>query len=292
MSSLGEPSATTRPRSTITTRSATFSASCRSWVVTSTQAPAWRRSSMTWRTTWRPPASMPAVGSSRNTTSGPAHEREGEGEPLLLTAGEGAPGRLPAVLEAHPVEQRLGILGIGVERGEQPEHLEGPDARVHAAALQHHPDGPRQALVVGRPGRGRAPGPGPRSAGGSPRGSRWWRSSRRRWARAARRPRPPSAWNEMPVDGRHRAVAHDQVVDLDHGHSGTLSVPVLRPRIAAAGYGTGGLQRTSADYLRPGAGHPCHPERPRVGEGRLRPAGGGHRGDRPGPRPRRAARGR
>ncbi len=70
LNSPGVPAATTRPRSMITTRSARRSASSSSWVVSNTHTPAARRSAMTPRMICRPWGSTPAVGSSRNTTSG------------------------------------------------------------------------------------------------------------------------------------------------------------------------------------------------------------------------------
>ena len=145
---------------------------------------------------------------------GSAHEREGEGEALLLAAREGAPGRPPTVLEPDPVEQRLGILGVGVERGEQPEHLEGrmpgytpppwsitPIGGVRRSwsatgsrpSTRTRPDGRAAVALEGLDG-GVLPAPlGPRRA------TTW----------------PASARERDAVDGGDRAVAHDEVDDLD-----------------------------------------------------------------------------
>jgi hypothetical protein len=70
ISSSGVPEATSRPRSTITTRSARRSASSRSWVASRTVVPSVRSWRTTSRMAARPCGSTPAVGSSRNATSG------------------------------------------------------------------------------------------------------------------------------------------------------------------------------------------------------------------------------
>ncbi len=70
ISSIGVPLVMRRPRSMITTRSATFSASSRSWVVSTTQTPSWASSRTRRRISWRPCTSTLLVGSSRNATLG------------------------------------------------------------------------------------------------------------------------------------------------------------------------------------------------------------------------------
>ena len=84
------------------------------------------------------------------------------------------------------------VLGVVVVGGEQVEHPAGPEHRVDPAALEHHPDAGHQRPVVAPRVEAQDPHPARRRAGGSPRGSRRWRSSPRRWARewpAPRRPR-------------------------------------------------------------------------------------------------------
>ena len=67
--------------------------------------------------------------------------------------------------EPDPVEQRRGVVGVVVVRGEQAERLERPDARVHAAGLEHHADAGHDRGVVGdgvEPEHRYAPGGGRR----------------------------------------------------------------------------------------------------------------------------------
>ncbi len=70
VSSAGVPVATATPWSMITIRSASSSASARWWVVSTTVTPSRRSASINSHTTIRAWASIPAVGSSRNTSSG------------------------------------------------------------------------------------------------------------------------------------------------------------------------------------------------------------------------------
>ena len=42
--------------------------------------------------------------------------------------------------EPDPFQQRLRIVRVVVEGGVEAQHLERPDAGVHATALQHHAD--------------------------------------------------------------------------------------------------------------------------------------------------------
>ena len=79
---------------------------------------------------------------------GPADESEGERQTLLLAAGEPAVGRAGDAAQPDPVEQLVGIRGLVVVRGEQPESLEGAHDRVHTAALQHHADPPGDLGMV------------------------------------------------------------------------------------------------------------------------------------------------
>ena len=158
--------------------------------------------------------SMPAVGSSRNTsarrpTSASASESRCRCPP------ERRRTRVPRdVAEADEVEQPLGVVGVVVERGEESERLERAHARVQAALLEHHADprtGGSRRRATGR-GRGRARRR--RRRGGSPRGSRPWSSCPRRSVRAGRTPRRRDREGD-PVDRRRGAVALLERGDLD-----------------------------------------------------------------------------
>ena len=70
MSSLGVPAATIRPWSMIATRSHSCSASSMAWVVSTTVTPSVRSSRTRRHVVARAWGSIPAVGSSRNTTAG------------------------------------------------------------------------------------------------------------------------------------------------------------------------------------------------------------------------------
>ena len=70
LSSSGVPSAMTRPRSTTLIRSASWSASSRYCVVSSTVVPSRTSARMADQTSFRPRGSSPVVGSSRNRTAG------------------------------------------------------------------------------------------------------------------------------------------------------------------------------------------------------------------------------
>ena len=92
---------------------------------------------------------MPAVGSSRNTTSG---------RPISASASDSRwrwpPERrrttCAGVAQPDEVEQPLGVVGVVVERGEQPQRFERPHARVQPALLEHHADARAQRGRVAR----------------------------------------------------------------------------------------------------------------------------------------------
>ena len=92
---------------------------------------------------------MPAVGSSRNTSSGRPDQRAGQREPLLLPAGEPSVGGAGRVGQAQRVQQPLRVQRVGGVGGHQVEHLAGPGRGIAAAALQHHADARPQPGVVG-----------------------------------------------------------------------------------------------------------------------------------------------
>ena len=80
---------------------------------------------------------------------GPADQRQGEGEALLLAAREVAPGRGRDGAQADEVEQLVRGHGIGVVAREQVEDPARPEHRVDAAALEHDADAAGERGVVG-----------------------------------------------------------------------------------------------------------------------------------------------
>ena len=71
---------------------------------------------------------------------GSTDQRQGEREPLLLTARQGTPGGSLPVGETNKVQQFDRIGRILAVAGEKAEHLERADAGVHPAGLEHHAD--------------------------------------------------------------------------------------------------------------------------------------------------------
>ena len=136
VSAAGLPSATTRPWSTITTWSASASASSIRCVVSSTATPSRRSASTSSHTRRRPCGSSPAVGSSRNTSSG---------RPTIAQAS--------ASRCCWPPESRL--YGVRAQPP-QPEHVDQPGRveRVRRRTRRPAAASPRPA----RPGRPRRPG--------------------------------------------------------------------------------------------------------------------------------------
>ena len=190
VSSAGVPSRTTRPGERMTMRSAIFSASASSWVVSSTQTP-WRA-----EVGHHGPDGQAALGVDaggrlvEEDHLGTADEGQGEREPLLLAAGEMAPRAWRPRAQRHQVEQGVGGERVRVVGGEEVEDPARAEHRVDAAPLQHDADAAGQPVVVGdrvEPEHRDAP---PGRAAGSPRATRWSRSCRRRSARARRAPRP------------------------------------------------------------------------------------------------------
>ena len=80
---------------------------------------------------------------------GPADQRAGQREPLLLPAGEPSVGGAGRVGQAQCVQQPLRVQRIGGVGGHQVEHLAGAGRGIAAAALQHHADAWPQPRVVG-----------------------------------------------------------------------------------------------------------------------------------------------
>jgi hypothetical protein len=92
---------------------------------------------------------MPAVGSSRNTSSGRPYDGAREGETLLLPAGQSPVGRPGRVGEAEDVHEPRRIQRVRGICRHQFQHLASARGRIAAAALQHHPDTLTQLGVVG-----------------------------------------------------------------------------------------------------------------------------------------------
>jgi hypothetical protein len=78
---------------------------------------------------------------------GSSDECQRQRQALLLSAGEVTPHRAGAMGETDSIQQLDRIVRVGEERGGQPEHLDGSDAGVDAAFLQHGTD-PRGELVA------------------------------------------------------------------------------------------------------------------------------------------------
>ena len=147
----GLPCATTWPWSTTTTWSASRSASSMKCVVSTTVTPSCRRAATSSQVARRACGSRPAVGSSRNTSSG---------RPTTAIASESRccwppDSRRYAVRPADPSPRRstraADVERVRVQRGHVPQHLLGLDAGVDPALLEHHADPwPQGARVAAR----------------------------------------------------------------------------------------------------------------------------------------------
>ena len=179
-SSSGVLSATTRPLSMMTMRSANASTSARSCVVSITVTPSVASDRIRSRMSWRPDDVDAGRGFVEEHDVGTADDREGQAEALLLAARQRAPGRTSPVLEPDEVEQRLGVAGPVVVAGVEAHRLDGPDARVDAARLEHHAHPAVELGTVGAGIEAAHAHRSPMSDGGIPRGTRWSRSCRRR----------------------------------------------------------------------------------------------------------------
>ena len=140
VSSAGEPSAARRPPVMIATRSHSVSASSIACVVSSTVTPRSRRSRTRSHVVARACGSMPAVGSSRNTTRGRPMSAHASERRCAWPPESRRTGVRDRVAQPDEVEHRLGCLGGLVVRREQPEQLERPQPGIQAAGLQHHAD--------------------------------------------------------------------------------------------------------------------------------------------------------
>ena len=80
--------------------------------------------------------------------AGTSRERGRQRQALRLTAREAPYRGARRLSKSDEVEQRVGILGRLVVRGEQPQQLEGPQARIQPTRLQHDPDLGTQTSAV------------------------------------------------------------------------------------------------------------------------------------------------
>ena len=132
------------------------------------------------------------------------------------------------VVEPDEVEQPLGVVGIVVERGEQPQRLERPQARVSPPSWSITPMRGRSARAVGHrvePEHAHLPRVGAAVALED--------LDRRRLARAVG---PEQAEHlagrdreRDPVDGARGAVALLELGDLDRGRRRLTSAAEPRP---------------------------------------------------------------
>ena len=210
----------TRPWSTTTTWSARSSASSMRCVVSTTATPSSRSSRTRSQTACRVCGSMPALGSSRNTTSG---------RPTIAAASASRwrwppESRRTVVRGERPEPEALGELAqvprVGVHRGDVREHLVRLDARRQPAVLQHHADARAQVAGVASAGRG------PARARVPPSGSR--RPSQHSIVVVLPAPFGPEDRGHLavvgdevePVDDGAAAVALDEPGDLERGGVG------------------------------------------------------------------------
>ena len=140
-------------------RSQSRSASSTSWVTRTTVVPASRTRRTTSQVRRRPTGSRFWVSSSRNTSRGPADEREGDEQALALAAGEGA--ERPAPEAARAATPRPARRAAGARDGAR-RTAAGPRRPACGRAGRRPGAGRRSAGAAGRrhvPGRGRAPRP-------------------------------------------------------------------------------------------------------------------------------------
>ena len=150
---------------------------------------------------------------------GPADQGQGEGEALLLAAGEVPPRGGGHGAQPDQLEQVLGGHGVGVVAGEELQDPAWAEHGVDATALEHHPDAPGQRPVL-------CPGVEPEDAHRSGVGPAVALEAldRRRLAGAVGteddQDLPGLGHQVDPVDGRGGggAVAHREAADLDCGH--------------------------------------------------------------------------
>ena len=215
-SSATVPRATARPPAMMTTSSASRSASASSWVVSTHADPA-ARSSRDDLADGQPALGVdPGRRLVQEDHLGPAHQGQGQRQPLLLAARQPPPGRA-----GHRPQARPGRAG---PRGPRATGSSGRRGRGPAAAPS--PGRPRRAGASPPSG---PPGPGGRRTGSRPRtrtepdvglpvalqGLDRRRLARPRSDRAGPAPGPRSACSDNPSTAVVVAVAHDQVAAVD-----------------------------------------------------------------------------
>ena len=204
----GVPSATILPWSMIPTRSASWSASSRYWVVRKTVTPSSReRCATSSQSAVRLWMSRPVVGSSRKRTRGAVEQGEREVEPALHPAGVAAHLAVGGVGEADPLDQLVAaLLALGlrdaVEGALEAHVLVGAQLRVERGLLQGGADRVADRGALG----------GDVVAGDRRRCRRWraeawsacgpWSTCRRRWGRGSRRSRRAATSRSMPSTAR------------------------------------------------------------------------------------------
>ncbi len=236
----GESTATIRPPCRIATRSARASTSARSWVVSRIVRPSPRSDPMSSRVSRRAAGSIPAVGSSRSSTSG-SPTRASASERRCRSPPDRRRTRVPATSPRPTCSMSSsGRRPPVMERRVQPQEVSRRRPRLEArAALQHQPDP--------RPQRRAA---APRVLSQHPRRARVRVAialddlDRRRLAGAVR----PEQGDDLAgphdevdaVENRAPAIRLAKPFDLDHGEAGASSVgagcgPVEPPMSLAAG---------------------------------------------------------
>ena len=138
----------------IPTRSASWSASSRYWVVRKTVAPSAFSFATSSQIALRLTGSRPVVGSSRKRHVGLVHERRGKVEPTAHPARVRAHAAIGGVLQADSVEQRLrAALALSarqaVKRCLHPDQLAPGHQRVERGLLQRDADRLAHAARLG-----------------------------------------------------------------------------------------------------------------------------------------------
>ena len=213
------PAATTRPASTIATRSHTSSTSDRRCELRKTVVPRSRAARMIRRTSARPTGSSADVGSSSRTSSGSAEQGDAEAEALLHALRERPDQVVGPVGQPDGVERRVDLGrarpddGRSGQRAVEREHLAGAQPRLVAEQLGQVADAPARLPVAERCAEH-----GAAVAGGRP-GETEQQLDRGGLARAVR---PEEAEHlaaldahRQPGQGRRPPVALDQVDRLD-----------------------------------------------------------------------------
>ena len=241
VSSAGEPEAISVPRSMMWIWSARCSASSMWWVVSTTVTPSARSSSSISHVVRRAWGSMPAVGSSTNTSSGRPTSAIARPRRCCWPPESRRYGVRPQSASPSRSTSIGRVERVRVQRGDVLEHLHGAYAAPGAAALQHHAD-PGEQLARGRAaGRARARGPcraGPR---GSPRRSR-------------------ASWSCPAPLGPSTAVIEPRATSSDNPSTATLSpYAITSPSISTAGE-AGGTARESRSAPR-SSGRGCRSPR-------------------------------